>query len=269
MPTPFYHLSLAKELVTHPRLAEKTKHFLQAKNCAFLFGNTAPDVQVISGQAREETHFFSLPVRAGDRPGWELLLTDHPCLAVAEAMPATQAAFLAGYLCHLQADWLWIKDIFAPIFGPRCSWGTFHDRLYYHNILRTYLDQQILTELSVGTDACLSQATPEDWLSFIEDRYLIEWRDFLSSQLQPGAAPLTVEVFSTRQGISVPEFYALLKSEERMQREVFEHISLKQVQDYRQRVLDENVQLLTEYLAFTLHQCDILIEGSISPGVNL
>src|SRR5512136_610137 len=80
MPTPFYHLSLAEELVSHPNLQGNISQFLQAFRGGFLFGNTAPDVQVVSGQLRQETHFFNLPIQTGDRPAWELLLSDHPHL---------------------------------------------------------------------------------------------------------------------------------------------------------------------------------------------
>jgi hypothetical protein len=267
MPTPFYHLCLAEGLRQHPALPEDVRQFLDTSRCVFLFGNTAPDVQVVSGQPRQLTHFFNLPIQTGDPPGWELLLATHPHLADARQLPIPQATFLAGHLCHLQADWLWVKEIFVPVFGPDCSWGTFQKRLYLHNVLRAYLDVRILPELRPGMDVCLSQVKPEGWLPFIEDRYLIKWRNLLFPQLQPGASTQTVEVFSSRQGIAAPEFHALLGSEERMQLEVFRHLPLQQVQDYQQRVLDENSRLLTDYLAFTLHRIRTPIEGNVFQGV--
>jgi hypothetical protein len=268
MPTPFYHLSLAEELISHPNLPKPIRQFLQTWRYEFLFGNTAPDVQVISGQPRFVTHFFNLPIQAGDLPAWEVILTEHPELAIAQDLTASQAAFLAGYLCHLQADWLWVNDIFSPFFGPRCAWGTFRQRLYYHNVLRSYLDLHILPELPADLDACLSQVDPEGWLPFIEARYLVEWRDLLYPQLKPGAAIQTVEVFSSRQGIAAPEYYALLASEERMQQEVFEHLPAGLIQDYRRRVVDENIPLLSDYLAFSLHQTDTPIQGNVFHGVQ-
>ncbi len=269
MPTPFYHLSLAEELIYHPHLPQKIYIFLHTVRCEFLFGNTAPDVQVVSSQPREETHFFSLPIRLDDQPAWELLLSSYPLLAAPERLQAAQAAFLAGYLCHLQADWMWVKQIFTPIFGPRCSWGTFPERLYYHNVLRAYLDHHILPGLCRGMDTCLGQVRSDGWLPFVDCAYLAEWRDFLGAQLQPGATPQTVEVFSARQGIAPPEYYTLLRSEERMQREVFDHIPLARVQYYRQSVLAENIRLLTDYLAFALHQSNTMIEGNLPKGARL
>lgn len=248
MPTPFYHLSLAEELIHRPNLPDPIKHFLQHARCEFLFGNTAPDVQVVSGQARITTHFFDLPIHENDCPPWDQLLADYPHLAAAERLRPSQAAFMAGYLCHLQADWRWILDIFSPVFGPGCSWATFQDRLYYHNILRTYLDQDIIPSLSADMYICLDDVNPDGWLPFVDSQAINNWRDFLSAQLQPGAISQTVQVFSSRQGISAPEYYALLNSTDRMQNEVFRHIPLEQVQSYREAVLDDNVRLLIHYL---------------------
>jgi len=268
MPTPFYHLSLAEGLLEHPALPEEVRQFLHGSRCVFLFGSTSPDVQVVSGQPRQSTHFFNLPIQAEDLPAWEQLLLDYPLLADAEHIPATQAIFMAGYLCHLQADWLWVKEIFAPVFGPYCSWGTFSERIFLHNVLRAYLDECILPGLHTAMDVCLSRVEPEGWLPFVGDVYLCKWRDFLFPQLEPGATSQTVEVFSSRQGVSRPEFKALLASEERMQAEVFNHLPLRHVQSYHQRVLDQNSQLLSKYLAFTLHHRNTPIDGDVFQGVQ-
>jgi hypothetical protein len=266
MPTPFYHLNLAEDLLHSSHLPDEIRRFLQSARCEFMFGNTAPDVQVVSQQAREATHFFSLPIHPSDNPAWEQMLSEHTSLAEATSLNVQQAVFLSGYLCHLQADWIWVKEIFTPVFGPQCSWGTFHQRLYYHNVLRAYLDLHKVTRLSAGIDICLSRVRPENWLPFVQDRYLRQWRDFLASQLHEGSAIRTVEVFSSSQGVSAPEYYALLGSEERMQCEVFQHISLEQVDRYNQRVLEENTCLLKSYLAFTLHPSPISVEGSVHRG---
>jgi hypothetical protein len=269
VPTPFFHLNLGQELLKHPDLPDGIRQYLQAARCEFLLGNSAPDVQVISGQTRENTHFFRIPTQPGDQPAWEVLLAQYPNLATAEGLPSPQAAFIAGYLCHLQADWRWIKQIYAPVFGPGCTWGTFNERLYYHNVLRAYLDQKILPSLEAGMDVCLHQVKVDGWLPFVESHCLNEWRDFLVTQLRPGALTKTVEVFSLRQGISAPEYYALLGSEERMQGEVFGHVSLAQVEDYQQSVLEDNVGLLSDYLAFALHPHGTASKVKPSQGTHI
>jgi hypothetical protein len=249
VPTPFFHLSLALQLLQHPALSIPARTFLRERRCAFLLGNTAPDVQGISGQERAATHFFDLPIRPGDSPPWEKLLALHPALAQPQQLDSQQAAFLAGYLCHLRADWDWVLEIFLPAFGPRCTWGTFRQRLYYHNVLRAYLDQRLLPTLRGSLEGCLGAVDPDGWLPFVAGQHLRAWRDLLAPQFRPGAAAQTVDVFASRQGIPSAEYYALLSSETRMQAEIFVHVPPEQIERYRQHLLVECIRLVETYLA--------------------
>ena len=249
VPTPFYHLSIANDLLFQPGLTTGVQRFLQENLPAFLLGNTAPDVQTISGQLRRETHFFELPLHKSMLPAWDKMLTDYPGLAASSRMHRSQAAFLAGYLCHLQADWFWIEQIYEPVFGPGCRWETFERRLYLHNVLRSYLDQRIFTALPVDTGFDLAKATPIGWLPFTSDYYLMQWRDFLAHQLHPGSSVKTVEVFAVRQGIPPDNYYQLLASDGLMDDLIFRRVSRADLGDYRQRLLQENVILLQSYLA--------------------
>ena len=245
MPTPFYHLSLAEEILAHPALPAGTHLFLSEHRNEFLFGNTAPDVQVVSGQPRASTHFFDLPLQPDEPPAWEKFLAANASLSDPDELPAAQAAFVAGYLCHLQADIFWIREIFLPIFGRRSQWESFPKRLYLHNVLRAYLDRLILPELTDG--ATISGILPDSWLPFVQDVHLISWRDFLTSQLHPGARIQTVEVFAARQGVSPEAYYALLNSEERLDEEIFTHLPRQVLEDYRQEIVRENISLLRDY----------------------
>ncbi len=249
MPTPFYHLSLAEELLKNPGLPEHARQHLNAHRGAFLFGNTAPDVQVLTRQARQDTHFFDLPLRQGVVPPWQALLANHPSLARASALPATQAAFVTGYLCHLQADLLWVEQIFVPVFGLRSRWETFARRLILHNVLRAYLDRGIIPSLTNGVYSGLGEAQPRNWLPFVKDKALSQWRDYLVSQLQPDASIQTIEVFAARQGVQPEDFYRLIDSEAGMEREIFTHVSRQSLSDYRQQLLELNLQLINAYLS--------------------
>lgn len=250
MPTPFYHLSIAEDLLARPDLSSTAQNILHQHRSAFFLGNTAPDVQTVSGQERQATHFFDLPVLPGDRPAWERLLAHCPALIFRNGnpIPPSQAAFLAGYLCHLQADWFWVLQIFEPVFGPQLRWHSFPQRLYLHNVLRSYLDQQILKSLSPHIGLDLAQAAPSRWLPFVQDVHLAGWRDLLAQQLRPGASVQTVEVFAARQGIPADEYYRLLASEELMDLEVFAHLPRHSLEAYRRELLEENIRLLNDYL---------------------
>jgi hypothetical protein len=248
VPTPFYHLSIAVDLLKSSHLSGWARRCLNRQRCAFLLGNTAPDVQVISGQPRKDTHFFGLPIDETAPPPWELLLSTHFSLSNPHSLPPNHTAFLAGYLCHLLADWLWIRQIYSPVFGPECAWESFPQRLYLHNVLRAYLDRQVLASLPDGLGTCLEAISPQDWLPFVEDRHLRQWRDFLSGQLHPGAIIQTVEVFAQRAGISSADFHRLLNSPERMQAEVFNRMPLADLSAYRQEVFAWSIHLIHTYL---------------------
>jgi hypothetical protein len=248
VPTPFYHLSVAEDLLQRPDLPSGVREFLNHHRPEFLFGNTAPDVQTISGQPRPVTHFFDLPILPGASTAWEAILAAHPLLAEPGLLNEGQAAFLAGYLCHLQADWIWVLDIFVPVFGPWSTWQTLKQRLYLHNVLRAYLDRQILDGLQSQIDGELEAVRPFHWLPFVEDSHLVEWRTLLARQLHPGAVTQTVEVFAARQGIDPQKFYRLLESEDRLEREIFSKLPRQELDLYRQRLIEENVRLLSQYL---------------------
>jgi hypothetical protein len=50
VPTPFYHLSIASEIAKHQQLNPGIMGLIQENFGAFNLGNTAPDVQALSGQ---------------------------------------------------------------------------------------------------------------------------------------------------------------------------------------------------------------------------
>lgn len=247
VPTPFYHLSVAYEIGEHPALPVGIKDFLAENWSAFLFGKTAPDVQVVSRQSRQATHFYTVPPE-GKTPAWERMFSTHPTLACPGRLPPAQAAFIAGYICHLEADEAWLWDIFLPIFGPDATWETFRQRVYLHNVMRAYLDRRVLAHLPDGIGERMQAAQPHAWLPFVEDAYLVQWRDLVAGQLQPGAKIQTVEVFAGRQGVNVEDFYKLLNSEERMDAEIFQRLPRTQLMVYRQNLVLANIALLKAYL---------------------
>ncbi|RCK74795.1 MAG: hypothetical protein ANABAC_1512 [Anaerolineae bacterium] len=248
MPTPLYHLSLAQELLQHPSLPTSARALLEGNLGAFLFGNVAPDVQVVSGQPRQETHFFDLPLKSNVLPPWEQMLQRYPDLQPTLWLPEDQRAFLIGYLCHLQADWRWVQQIFVPVFGLQSAWGTFEQRLIFHNVLRAYLDEQILPTLQTGWGHRLERTTPCGWLPFVQDSYLVRWRDLIADQLKPGSKIATAEVFAARQGLQVEEFVRLVHSPAILQEVIFSRLSLTQLTAFRRQMLNESVRLIKDTL---------------------
>jgi hypothetical protein len=208
-------------------------------------------VQTVSGQPRQETHFFELPVHPDDGDPWEVMFGEHPSLRKLIEMEPGRAAFIAGYASHLLADWTWVKALFNPVFGHDCTWGSLSERLYLHNVLRSYLDFQILPGLirELPTQYRMERLQPRNWLPFVRDAHLEQWRDSLCMQLKPGAAMQTVEVFAARQGIPAEQYYRLLNSDALMEREVFSRLPYQALLDYQQRLVEKNVQLLNHWMA--------------------
>ncbi len=223
MPTPFTHLRFAEEILDLSSLPLPAHEALCAQKPAFLLGCVAPDAQTVSGQPREATHFFYVPLR-DSVPAFQHLFEAYPALARPAELPGAQAAFLAGFLTHLALDEFWVRDVFEPIFGSSAHWATFIERLYLHNALRSHLDASDRKRLPASTAATLSSVRPHDLCPFLSDEILLHWRDLIAEQLSPGQAGRTVEVFAQRMGADPRAFAALLASPEEMRRRVFSRL---------------------------------------------
>jgi len=157
MPTPVQHLVLAQRLLDDASLPNAIRDRLRAHRGAFLFGNTAPDVQTVSGQLREATHFFVIPwtrVPAPHQAMFEL----YPYLA--SPQPAGgPGGFHRRLHWHLWLDVLWVRDIYLDHFGPRAHWGAnLRERHVYHNILRAWCDRHDQDQLNGTIGSALSLA---------------------------------------------------------------------------------------------------------------
>ncbi len=237
---------MARELIESGQLRPPVERLLRGEAGAFLLGHTAPDVQTVSGQERLATHFYDIPPR-DDIPPYRRLLDAYPELAQAERLAPAQAAFVAGYLAHLLADEQWWRLVFQPIFGVKAGWGTWPERLFLHNVLRTWLDEQDQARLSGQEAVALAAAEPRGWLPFVRDDDLRAWRDLLVEQLQPGQRVRTAEVFAMRMHLPVEQIVATLDSPAQMAL-VFHHAPLSHLEHYRAQVLRGSAGLVNEYV---------------------
>jgi hypothetical protein len=249
MPTPIMHLAVAEETLHGDVLPVAIRRLLIQQRGPFLLGHTAADVQTVSGQARRETHFYSIP-RTNERPAYEVLFATHPRLARAERLPPAQAAFVAGYIAHLLLDELWLERIFQRYFIGQ-TWGTRGERLFLHNVLRTWMDRQDQQRLNGTMVTALRQVDPQDWLRFVSDEHLRAWRDWLVGQFEPGHSVQTAEVFAQRMGVSVAEVEAVLTSPQQMETRIFRHVPRAALQSFHDTGYAQSVGLITWYLRRT------------------
>ncbi|HEY74585.1 MAG TPA: hypothetical protein G4O00_00195 [Thermoflexia bacterium] len=247
MPTPVTHLVMARVLIESGTLPPPVQSLLKREWGPFLLGHTAPDVQTVSHQPRDETHFYTLPP-SNTTPAYRRLLRTYPELARPERLSSDHAAFLAGYLAHLLVDEQWWREIFHPFFGPQAGWETFERRLFLHNVLRTWMDQEDQARLDGQEAQALAKAEPKGWLPFVRDEDLRAWRDLLMEQLQPGNRVRTAEVFAARMGLPAEAIEATLRSPLRMAH-LFRHVPPARLQTYRAEALRRSADLIEAYLA--------------------
>ena len=244
MPTPFMHLALAEEVLQGDELSRTASSLLHHQRGPFLLGNTAPDVQTVSGQARLESHFYTLPRTTG-RPAHETLFATHPSLARPAELPPAQAAFLAGYITHLLLDELWLDDIFLRYFSE--DWASRRQRAFIHNVLRTWADRRDRQRLNGTVAPALQEAEPQRWLPFVDDDNLRAWRDWLIEQLSPGRKTHTTEVFAQRMGVSTTEMESLLSSPDAMKVQVFCRVDQAALQSFHDDAYAKSTKLVNWY----------------------
>ena len=246
MPTPIMHLVLAEEILHSDDLPLAARRLLIRQRGPFLLGNTAPDVQTISGQPRKETHFCTVP-RTTDRPTCEALFAAHPHLAHAESLPPAQAAFIAGYLAHLALDEVWLAAVYERHFLG--DWGSRREQLFLHNVLRIWMDARDQQRLNGSVSVALCKAMPQDWLPFVGDEHLRTLRDWLVGQLGPGGRVQTAEVFARRMDVPVAEMEAVLRSPRQMEERIFGRISRAELESFRDTGYARSIASINRYLA--------------------
>jgi len=245
MPTPIMHLALAEEILHRDHLPPAVRRLLIQQRGPFLLGHTAPDVQTVSGQARDETHFYTIPPTS-DRPAHETLFAAHPQLAHAGPLPPAQAAFVAGYIAHLLLDELWLTDIFQRYF--LWDWGPRGERMFLHNVLRTWMDRQDQPRLNGSLIIALRRTRPQGWLPFVGDEHLEAWRDWLVEQLVPGHTVRTAEVFAQRMGVPVAQVETVLSSSQQMEERVFRRVPRSALQAFHDVGYARSVALIGRYV---------------------
>lgn len=179
MPPLGMHLTLARELaphLAHPALRDEAG--------AYYVGATSPDIRVLTRWDRERTHFFDLN-DFGEQSGVAGIFREHPELAAPDRLKPGTAAFVAGYISHLEMDETWILDIYRPCFGQRSP--------IKGDVLANLLDRVLQYELDrrEREDAAAVAEIRRDLLAsavnvavgFIDEDTLLRWRDLSADVL--------------------------------------------------------------------------------------
>jgi hypothetical protein len=146
---------------------------------AYYLGSTAPDIRAMTKWPREQTHFAPLSVEEVGT-GTRTMFRMHPELH--QDMSPASRSFLAGYVCHLAADEVWITSVFRPHFDT-AEESRLTDSQVEANIwdraMQLDLDRQALPQIT-------GETLPKKWLAcsdhdvsmpFFEEGLLTEWKD--------------------------------------------------------------------------------------------
>jgi hypothetical protein len=248
MPTPYQHLVSAIAILEAPELPGVIKSHLTAEKGAFLLGNIAGDVRYLTRQPRSETHFHEVPPSSSNAP-IEKMFQSYPALADPDRLTPAQAAFVSGYLLHLIWDANWVLEVFCPYYLDADGWSQWKDAMIHHNALRLVLDRRALAKLPVhDTAVALRHACPKQWVPFIADAVLREWRDRIARHL---TAPKRVEgaatVFAERMNISIDYLLNVAHAIELEADDV--HLSglAEAVERFQRNAHEESIALLQQY----------------------
>ena len=249
MPTPFMHLQIAEDIRAQigQRADGRLKRLLEQEWSAFYMGSVAADFQTICDIPRAETHFYDMPPAPDDK-AYPLMLANYPELAQVAALPDDKAVFVAAYCVHLMLDLLWFREVLVPYFVEAPEWGDFPTRRLVHHILLAYLDNLAENTLPETSADVLAAAQPHQWLPFAADVDLVNWRDMLVAQLQPGAISQTVQIYADRLQMSPDEFEERLQDPEWVEAQVFTNIPVTEVQAKLKAAVPHSIDIIKDYL---------------------
>ncbi len=219
MPTPFSHLLITQRLLHDSQVTPRTQALIHDHEAAFLLGGIVADAKV-PGKSRAHTHFYHYTLPMPDHP-WLEMMRQYPTLGDVDS-PARQA-FLAGYVAHLAADEYWSRHMLGPHFAGG-NWGDDkRDRFFSLHLLLIHMDERDEAKLTPHTVETLREATPNDWLPFMPDSVICEWRDFIADQIDGDSQ--TIDIFAGRIGASPQRLAQLAHTEMMLHERLWQHIS--------------------------------------------
>ena len=222
-------------------------------NC--FLGSTAPDIRAMTKWDRQRTHFAPLSVEnvgSGTRRMFEL----YPQLADGRKQTPETRAFVLGYVSHLTADEIWITTMFRPNFGegdrvtPTEMEGHIWDRA-----LQLDMDRSVLEVPNGLADAneVIPQGSDGVALEFLEEAVLQEWRDWVARFLGWDFSWERLKRALNRMYRDDEDVQRVvdrfLQNMPHSLEQVYEKVPRERVEAYQQRVLDETLVQVREYLS--------------------
>lgn len=220
MPTPFTHLEITLRLMSDPLVPESVRKFIERNHADFLLGGVIAD-QRPEGGKRVDTHFYEYTEPMPDNP-WREMFRQHPSLKEPES--EAHKAFLTAYVAHLSADEYWSRYMLRPHFANSDWGGDIRGRFYLLHMLLITMDERDQTSLPEGIGAVMKNSQPQNWLPFLTDALICDWRDFIAQQIDEDDSQ-TLVIFGGRIRTSPEKVRELLDDEDYMQSQLWANVS--------------------------------------------
>jgi hypothetical protein len=218
MPTPFTHLEISQRLLHETALSDDMRRLLNTHQADFLVGAVVADARP-DGVKRADTHFYHYSEPMPDNP-WREMFRQHPSLM--QPLSPEHHAFLAGYVAHLAVDEYWSRYMMKPYFADG-AWGPdIKDRFFALHLLLAHMDERDEQLLDSSVPTFMRQSQFTNWLPFLTDAALAEWRDFIAYQLETTSQ--TLDVFSPRVKIAADALRHIIDDRQQMQMLLWDNI---------------------------------------------
>lgn len=249
MPPICVHLAVAYEA------AERLGHPVIELNLGgYLLGATLPDVHIITGVSREETHFFKLK-RPSEGSGVKEFFRAYPGLVEGSNIAPGVKTIAAGYLSHLVTDETWIKDIYLPFFSPSSPLGGTPLANLMDRVLQYELDCR---ERQDRVKMVKIEATLCDWdspesLDFLPVSTLREWHRFVCIAVgrEPSweRFPMFAQKFLLpQQKIDPKQLEEFLGSLPSKKEQIVSYVPPQCIQEFKEKAVRQTVIVARGYL---------------------
>lgn len=247
MPSISLHISIAWD--AWPQVRERAGDSLGA----YLFGATLPDIHLMAGFRRQDTHFVDVFKEVGGREV-ERFFQAYPHLAGRDNRGPTRS-LVAGYVCHLVGDYQWVSQIYHPYFGPRSPLA----REPLANLLDRTLQYELDRREREGRERMarsMEEMEALEWgegVGAVDSAGLRAWQGFVLTSL---SRPPTYERFphfiwhylASQPGVDpeqVPDFLAQLPQRLAW---LLDYVSPEALTAFRQEAIRATIASVKEYL---------------------
>ena len=245
MPTPFMHLAAAVSLFDDPALDASHRAAINAHPGAFLLGNIAPDARYTGGVSRAATHFHRCNGALWSR-AWVQMLHRYPALRHNKQNTA-RSSFVAGYIAHLAMDITFCQRISYP-------YMLCHDDLqkrmgahWRQQVLLIWLDARAYAVLPAEMGHTLATTTPQDWLPFLPDDTLADWRDLIAGQMPPDGHSQTLDLMATRASSDPAWIADIITDPAQMANRIWAHIPRDVVEQTETEMVSHAQQAIARF----------------------